>query len=256
MCFFFFFRQLFKNEMDMSSSRNTTRCVKRSFIKRYHKLNEVEILKNIIKMEKSVLLKNFNSEKSIKHHEKIVKGNFSQSSIIFKGIGIGLQCVPNSVMSLIYNTIKPFNLWESEDLDQVLQSGNILYNSIGKKTTLLVSEVPRYIKLHETIYFLNYENCTLGCIFEDNIIINSVQLSKLSNLLTKYKYFLLILSDSCISVVNDNNTFWVFDPHSRDEEGFPSSSGTSVLIHFQNFIKFSTYISKKFLKKTIIKCMN
>ena len=179
-----------------------------------------------------------------RHHNKIVKGNYSQSSIIFYGIGLGLQCVPNSVISLIYNTIKPFHLWESSDLDKVLQSGNILYNSIGKETTLLVSEIPRYIKLHDTIYFLKYESCVLGSIFEDNIIINSVQFSKLSNLLTKYKYFLLILSDSCVSVVNDNNTFWVFDPHSKDEEGFPSSSGTSILLHFENFINFCTYIEK------------
>ena len=53
------------------------------------------------------------------------------------------------------------------------------------------------------------KNCTLGCIFQDNIVINFVQFSKLSNLLSKYKYFLLISSDSCVSVVNDNNTFWV-----------------------------------------------
>ena len=145
-------------------------------------------------------------------------------------------------MSLIYNTLKPSHLWEAQDLDKVLQSGNILYNSIGKKTTLLVSDVPKYIKLHETIYLLNYENCTLGCIFQDNIVINSVQFSKLSSLLSKYKYFLLILSDSCVSVVNDNNTFWVFDPHSRNEEGFPSNSGTSILLHFKNFINFCAYI--------------
>ena len=195
-------------------------------------------------MEKSVILKKNNPYKSTQHFHKIVKGNFSQSSIIFDGIGIGLQCVPNSVMLLIYNTLKPSHLWEAEDLDKVLQSGNILYNSIGKKTTLLVSDVPKYIKLHETIYFLNYENCTLGCIFQDNIVINSVQFSKLSSLLSKYKYFLLILSDSCVSVVNDNNTFWVFDPHSRNEEGFPSSSGTSILLHFKNFINFCAYIEE------------
>ena len=63
-------------------------------------------------------------------------------------------------------------------------------------------------------------------------------------MLSKYKYFLLILSDSCVSVVNHNNTFWVFDPHSRNEEGFPSSSGTSILLHFPNFINFCAYIEE------------
>ena len=146
-------------------------------------------------------------------------------------------------MLLIYNTLKPSHLWEAENLDKVLQSGNILYNSI-EKTTLLVSDVPKYIKLHETIYFFIYENCTLGCIFQDNIVINSVQFSKLSSLLSKYKYFLSVLSDSCVSVVSYNNTFWVFDPHSRNEEGFPSSCGTSILLYFKNFINFCAYKEK------------
>ena len=195
-------------------------------------------------MEKSVIFKKINPYKSSQHLDKIVKGNFSQSSIIFDGIGIGLQCVPNSVVLLIYNTVKPSHLWEAQDLDKVLQSRNILYNSTGNKTILLVSDVPKYIKLHETIYFLNYVNCILGCIFQDNIVINSVQFSKLSSFLSKYKYFLLILSDSCVSVVNNNNTFMVFDPHSRNEEGFPSSSGTSILLHFKNFINFCAYIEE------------
>ena len=147
-------------------------------------------------------------------------------------------------MSLIYNKYKPCNLWKPTDLDKILETGNILYNSIGKNTTLLVSEIPRYIKLYEIIYFLKYETCALGYIFQDNITINSVKFSNLSNLFSKFKYFVLILSDSCVSIVNDNNTFGVFDPHSRNEEGFPSSSGTSILLHFKNFINFCTYIEK------------
>ena len=195
-------------------------------------------------MEKSVMLKKSTSFSLAPYYKKIVKANFSQSSIIFNGIGIGLQCVPNSIMSLIYNKYKPCHLWKPTDLDKILETGNILYNSIGKNTTLLVSEIPRYIKLYEFIYFLKYETCALGYIFEDNITINSVKFSNLSNFFSKFKYFVLILSDSCVSIVNDNNTFWVFDPHSRNEEGFPSSSGTSILLHFKNFINFCTYIEK------------
>ena len=34
---------------------------------------------------------------------KSVIGSFSQSSSIFCGLGVGLQCVPNSIISLVYN---------------------------------------------------------------------------------------------------------------------------------------------------------
>ena len=132
MCLFF----LFRNQSDFSSQRKTSRCIKESLKNTYPKLNKVDILNEMIEMEKSVILKKINPHKSTQHFHRIVKGNFSQSSIIFDGIGIGLQYVPNSVMSLIYNTLKPSHLWEAEDLDKVLQSGNILYNSIGEKIAL------------------------------------------------------------------------------------------------------------------------
>ena len=61
--------------------------------------------------------------------------------------------------------------------------GNILYNSIGKQTTLLVSEIPRYIKLYETIYFLEHEKSFIGYIFEDRFEINYVKFSKLNEIL-------------------------------------------------------------------------
>ena len=67
------------------------------------------------------MLKKSTSFSLAQYYEKIVKANFSQSSIIFSGIGIGLQCVPNSIMSLIYNKYKPCNLWKPTDLDKILE---------------------------------------------------------------------------------------------------------------------------------------
>ena len=49
---------------------------------------------------------NTNDSKKIKilNFRKCVIGSFSQSSSIFCGLGVGLQCVPNSIFSLVYNT--------------------------------------------------------------------------------------------------------------------------------------------------------
>ena len=122
--------------------------------------------------------------------------------------------------------------------------GNILYNSIGKQTTLLVSEIPRYIKLYGTIYFLEHEKSFIGYIFEDRFEINSLKFSKLNEIFNKFNYFVLILNNSCISIINIKNSLCVFDPHSRDTEGFPSSSGTSIFLEFPTFVNFCTYIEK------------
>lgn len=189
-----------------------------------------------------------NNTENIKICNKVILGSFSQSSPILTGIGIGLQCVPNSVISLIYNHHKLCSLWNTDDLDNILKCGNILYNSIGKTTTLLVTEIPKYIKLYETIYFVQYLNSVIGYIFKDNYDITSVKFSKLFEIFSKFKYFVLILNDSCVSIINIKNVFWVFDPHSRDKEGFPSSSGTSILLQFPNFFDLCHYIEKFAIK--------
>ena len=43
---------------------------------------------------------------------------------------------------------KSCKFWTHKDLTHILHSGNILYNSTGKSTTLLVSDLPQYIKLY------------------------------------------------------------------------------------------------------------
>ena len=56
MCLFLFFF-LFRNQSDFSSQRKTSQCIKESLKNTYPKLNEVDILNEIIEMEKSVILK-------------------------------------------------------------------------------------------------------------------------------------------------------------------------------------------------------
>ena len=85
-------------------------------------------------------------------HNRIIISHISQSSNIFTGPGQGMQCTPNCILSLIYNMYKSCTFWTRKDLTHILHSGNILYNSTGKSTTLLVSELPQYIKLYNSIY--------------------------------------------------------------------------------------------------------
>ena len=138
----------------------------------FHNIQEDSSVKNKIN---STLNTNDSKQIKILNFRKSVIGSFSQSSSIFCGLGVGLQCVPNSIISLVYNKYKSCSSWSTQDLDEILKMGTILYNSIGKQTTLLVSEIPRYIKLYETIYFLEHEKSFIGYIFEDRFEINSVK---------------------------------------------------------------------------------
>ena len=95
-------------------------------------------------------------------HTGIISSKYHQSSHIFKGPGQGLQCVANCVLSLIYNQYKNSKLWQQIDIKNILTSGNILYNSKGETTKLLVSEVPKYIKLYNFIYHIQESTSIIG----------------------------------------------------------------------------------------------
>ena len=66
---------------------------------------------------------NTNDSKQIKilNFRKSVIGSFSQSSSIFRGLGVRLQCVPNSIISLVYNKYKSCSSWSTQDLDEILK---------------------------------------------------------------------------------------------------------------------------------------
>ena len=109
--------------------------------------------------------KNLPNNKELYHNRKILS-HISQSSNIFAGPGQGMQCIPNCILSLIYNMYKNCKFWTRKDLTHILQSGNILYNSTGKSTTLLVSELLQYIKLYNSIYKVEEKNSIIGDILK------------------------------------------------------------------------------------------
>ena len=79
-----------------------------------------------------------------------------------------------------------------------MYSGNVLYNRIGKFTTILVSDLPKHIKLYNTIYNIQEVNSTIGNIFVNNQNLNTLSFDKVEPLIVKYKYMILILGSSAL----------------------------------------------------------
>ena len=177
-------------------------------------------------------------------HNGIISSRLHQSSPIFVGPGQGLQCVANCIISLIYH--KHFNCanWKLIDIKNILYSGNILYNSIGKFTTILVSDLPKYIKLYKTIYNIQEVNSLIGNIYLDNPIVKGISFDKLKSVIVKYKYMILILGSSALSIIYSNNIFYTFDPHKRNTYGLPDSSGGAAILKFNSFSQLCSYIDE------------
>ena len=130
----------------------------------------------------------------------------------------------------------------SSDIKNILHSGNILYNSTGKVTTLLVSDLPKYIKLYNFIYHIQGLNSVIGDIFVDNESFNSIAFSQLEHVIVKHKYLILVIGDSALSIIYNNTSFYVFDPHKRNTYGLPDSNGGAIVLKFNCFKQLCLYI--------------
>ena len=125
-----------------------------------------------------------------------------------------------------------------------------MYNSIGIPTKLLVSEVPKYIKLYSFIYHIQEKTSVIGNIFIENLEFNCVPFTKVEDIIVKYKYCIVIVGKYAISIVCNNNIFYLFDPHSGNTHGMPDVNGGSIVLKFNEFRKLCLYIHKvsKYLK--------
>ena len=186
--------------------------------------------------------KKHKSTHKLSFHTGIISSRYSQSSVIFQGPGQGFQCVANCILSLIYHTHKNSSSWASSDIKNILHSGNILYNSTGKVTTLLVSDLPKYIKLYNFIYHIQELNSVIGDIFVDNESFNSIAFSQLEHVIVKHKYLILVIGDSALSIIYNNTSFYVFDPHKRNTYGLPDSNGGAIVLKFNCFKQLCLYI--------------
>ena len=175
-------------------------------------------------------------------HNGIILSHFNQSSSIFTSPGQGLQCVANCIMSIIYHKHKDCINWKSLDIKNILYSGNVLYNTIGKFTTILVCDLPRHIKLYNNIYNIQEINSIIGNIFQDNHDFNTLSFDKCENVIVKYKYMILILGSSSLSIIYSGNIFYTFDPHKRNTYGLPDSSGGAAVLRFNSFNQLCLYI--------------
>ena len=187
--------------------------------------------------------KNLPNNKEL-YHNRIILSHISQSSNIFAGPGQGMQCIPNCILSLIYNMYKNCKFWTHKDLTHILHSGNILYNSTGKSTTLLVSELLQYIKLYNFIYKVEEKNSIIGDIFEKKEVFNLLGFNKVEEFIISNKKCILILGTSSISVQYIKNKFYTFDPHKHNTYGFPDSNGCAIVLKFNSFNIFYLYICK------------
>ena len=212
-----------------------------------HSSHQDNILNNqqaTLKTKSQTFTTETKQENNMPLHNGIILSHYNQSSPIFVSPGQGLQCIANCIMSIIYHKYKNCISWKLIDIQNIFYSGNILYNSVGKFTTILVSDLPKHIKLYNIIYNIQEVNSTIGNIFVQNNYFNSLPFASIHKIIIKYKYVILVLGCSALTIIHSGNNFYTFDPHKRNTYGLPDSRGGAAVLKFNLFEKLCLYIYK------------
>ena len=192
---------------------------------------------------------------------KVMSGKLHQGDNCFQYPGI--QCTYISFWALVYMTIKTPMSWNVNDIDSCVINGNarFLEHCIQRKLQpqkLLAKELPKFVVVNSNAFECHQldEEIKVGTLNQESID-DKVYADTLSNALFKS----LLNSDSClfvcggqtIAIAKRENTFYVFDPHSRGNDGLLHHTGSAVLVSFTEIECLTMFIEKLFLRSLRLK---
>lgn len=191
----------------------------------------------------------------------LCKGDFNQGSDVFPLLSRGKQCVSICLIFLLKTIILDVHGWIKKDLHDVMKHGDELYRKIQNSLSpnshdyLHLSELPEKIQFEENNFCYEFQGKLLqtysGVLCED--IVGNLSLFSLENaILSSYcgcglAHYILLVEGSVIGIFYDEQKFYLFDSHARDENGRSCSSGTcisgecscfvDVCLHVRNVVK-------------------
>ena len=152
----------------------------------------------------------------------------------------GTQCECNSLASLCYSKIILPRYWTTKDIDSVLTFGNSEYSRLGFVNEYLsFDDIPATFNLGEHVMELNKSERSSGYLNREKV--NFIQFTP------PFTSGLFIAGGLTTCFMYQSNSVYIFDPHSRNDNGFVSVGGTAVLLKFDCLSKALDYIKYFFL---------
>ena len=158
-----------------------------------------------------------------------------------------------SLTAIIYHHIQDMNLWTSSTLNNILTIGNNLYISIrcSVRTNdyLLLTDVPHIVSICNKVYILEYSESLTGSLFLTSnngpyMTFQNSLTEAFSNCQLNYNCCLLtIIGINTVAVFKDSEqSFKIFDAHSRDLHGMPHSFGKCTLLTIEGIENLVSYL--------------
>ena len=184
---------------------------------------------------------------------RTICADYSQGNEALFGENAGKQCVAMSLTAIIYHHIEDINLWTSSILNNILTIGNNLYTSIRCSVQtndyLLLTDVPCIVSMYNNVYTLEYSESLTGSLFMTS---NNGPYMSLQNSLTEvfsncqlnYNCCLLKIGINTVAVIkNSEQSFKIFDTHSRDLHGMPHSFRKCTLLTIEGIENLVSYLN-------------
>lgn len=167
----------------------------------------------------------------------VVKAGWHQGQTIFPSCSRGRQCVAMDVAAACHATIKPVEAWVTSDLNDIMLNGDALYREIARNQPcnitgfLMVSDVPDCITAFNEKFSVATMPATYGIWMPDN---KENSRSSLKSSLTRVQSpaAIIIMKETAIVLLKTHNALYIFDSHSRCDQGLPTSRGRAVLLSF------------------------
>ena len=185
---------------------------------------------------------------------RTIHAPYSQGNSLVFGSNAGKQCVAMSLIAILFDFI--YSIRSSSDLKEIMNVGNELYTRLSQSTgqdLLMLTELPEVLCLRDTMYRLQYSDSYFGNVHNFNdYTIEEHCLSLIeafeSLLRENFISFILTITTCTVAIlVKNNDTFEVFDSHSRDSEGMFDPCGTCVLVEIASVDKLVEYFENLFV---------
>ena len=194
---------------------------------------------------------------NVGHHHEIdidhaVLGHFHQGDLnLFDVDSLGKQCTCNALLALCQLPL--LTTYPPEALDSILLEGDQLYKNIQMKLSpadrnqyMTFGQLPSRIPIQNPKYTVSKHESfhTHGRHLERS---QGLMISLHEALLRSFyqaNTVLVMIGANAVAMFKKQDKYFVFDSHSRDENGLVTPDGHSVLLEFQNIEKLEIYLKK------------
>ncbi|XP_073341488.1 uncharacterized protein [Pagrus major] len=183
-----------------------------------------------------------------------IRGTFHQGDARFQHGG--LQCMAVSLVALAKHSIDSVFLWQSGDLDKVVELGDELYTSLresnsisGTSELLCVPDLPKESVIDGQKFQFEYGDYVSGDVdvVEGQLVdagVYTTLRNGLGKMCSKYDTCFLTVSGTTCAIIGRNGKYAVVDSHARDADGMVDENGLSVVVYFSCLDRVFDHICK------------